>query len=215
MVLRLWTFLPEGQPTIINPPAIDFSERSPIPLEDGCFGRDAYVCKMDQGLPRIEQCGLTDSKFTIVSRDYGSRILGVWKHPPDADSVSRELTIQPRDLGNITVGDGAIGCGKDEHHDSNARTCKLMDGLALKIEPILTNGMTRLTSHYQKEEQKRRLDKKIPDTRCNESFGLAHDIVPILIVRRSTTPGSRPAFLEESLTVWNHTPPPQPLHPLH
>jgi hypothetical protein len=69
MVLGLWTFLPEGQVPIIDPAAIDLSEHSPIPLEDSRFGRDAYACKMDQGLPFIEQCGLTDSKVTIVLRD--------------------------------------------------------------------------------------------------------------------------------------------------
>jgi len=200
----LWTFFPEGQIPIIDPPAIDLSELSPIPFEDGCFGRDAHMRKMDQGMPRIEQCGLTDCKFAIVSCDCASRILGVWKHPPDADSSGRELAIQPRDLRHITVGDGAIGCGKDEHHDSNARTCKLTDGLALKIEPIFTDGMRRLTSRYQKEEQKRELDKKIPGNRYNDSFGPAHDIAPILIVRRSAAPDSVQAFLEESLKVWNH-----------
>jgi hypothetical protein len=70
-----------------------------------------------------------------------------------------------------------------------------MDGLALKIEPVLTNGMRRLTSHCQKEEQKRRLDKKIPDKHCNESFGLAHDIAPTRHAKFRQTP---PIIVDEN-----------------
>jgi hypothetical protein len=139
--LRLRTFLPDREITVVNAATIDFAECLSIGIENGCFGGDSDTRKVDQVLLRIQHCWFIDGKGVIVLRDRRGIVLWVGKHPPNADTLLLELTIQSRDFGDVAVGDRTITGSKNEYDNSNARPAKLPDRDSLKVQSVWLSGM--------------------------------------------------------------------------
>jgi hypothetical protein len=97
--------------------------------------------KVDEVLPRVQDCRFSNGEGVIMFRNCGRIVRGVGKYPPDADALLDEFTIQTRDFGDVAVGDRTIAGSKDKYHETNSRSGEFLDRGPVKVQSVGLTGM--------------------------------------------------------------------------
>jgi len=129
----LWPFLSETEIPIVDAAAVDLTQLVSTGNKDGNFGSYGGVGHVRKALFGIKSNVALYVELSVVAAHHTLGIGWIGIDPPEADAIRRIRAIEALDLRNVAIGDGAVGCGEEEHDSSRTGGSESIDRIAFQI----------------------------------------------------------------------------------
>jgi hypothetical protein len=133
MLVCLRAFRAERNVAIVHAPAIHLMQVTVSDAEDRGLRSRRDAGHAHKILPGIEKGVAFHGKLPFMFTNDALCVARVWKNPPERNVPWTELAAKASDFWNVTIGDGTITRGKEQHHETCIRLREPLDASAMQV----------------------------------------------------------------------------------